>query len=84
MPDADIHSAVSEREEFDLDHADVEHTAEFCGLQILVRGYFVSTVGRNEEMIRAYIRNQEIAGVGSAAIEARVLMKSHLSSQNPL
>ena len=25
------------------------------------RGYFVSTVGRNEEMIRAYIRNQEIA-----------------------
>jgi len=24
-------------------------------------GYFVSTVGRNEEMIRAYIRNQEIA-----------------------
>jgi hypothetical protein len=44
----------------------------------------VSTVGRNEEMIRAYIRNQEMAGVGSAAIEARVLMKSHLSSQNPL
>ena len=25
------------------------------------RGYFVSTVGRNEEMIRAYIRNPEIA-----------------------
>jgi REP-associated tyrosine transposase len=51
--------------------------------QILGEGV-VSTVGRNEEMIRAYIRNQEMAGVGSAAIEARVLMKSHLSSQNPL
>ena len=25
------------------------------------RGYFVSTVGRNEEMIRAYIRHQEMA-----------------------
>jgi hypothetical protein len=25
------------------------------------RGYFVTTVGRDEEMIRAYIRNQEIA-----------------------
>ena len=24
-------------------------------------GYFVSTVGRDEETIRAYIRNQEIA-----------------------
>jgi hypothetical protein len=34
---------------------------------ILGEEYFVSTVGRNEQMIRAYIRNQEIAGVGSAA-----------------
>jgi putative transposase len=25
------------------------------------RGYFVSTVGRDEEMNRAYIKNQEIA-----------------------
>ena len=25
------------------------------------RGYFVSTVGRDEETIRAYIKNQEIA-----------------------
>jgi putative transposase len=56
----------------------------FLGQKFWARAYFVSTVGRNEEMIRAYIRNQEIAGVGSAAIEARVLMKSHLSSQNPL
>jgi putative transposase len=29
--------------------------------QILGEGGFVSTVGRNEAMIRAYIRNQEIA-----------------------
>jgi REP element-mobilizing transposase RayT len=70
---------------FDLDCAECgTQAAEFAGSQILSEGYFVSTVGRNEEMIRAYIRNQKIAGVGSAAIEARVLMKSHLSSQNPL
>jgi hypothetical protein len=84
MPDADIDPAVSEREEFDLDCAECgTQAAEFSGSQILGEGV-VSTVGRNEEMIRAYIRNQEMAGVGSTAIEARVLMKSHLSSQNPL
>ena len=84
MPDADIDPAVSERGEFDLDCAECgTQAAEFSGSQILGEGV-VSTVGRNEEMIRAYIRNQEMAGVGSAAIEARVLMKSHLSSQNPL
>ena len=33
----------------------------FLGHKFCARGYFVSTVGRNEEMIRAYIRNQEIA-----------------------
>src|SRR5262245_31099940 len=58
----------------------------FLGHKFWARGYFDSTVRRNEEMIRAYIRNQEISrqGVGSAAIEARVLRKSHLSSQIPL
>jgi putative transposase len=35
--------------------------AEFSAPQILGEGYFVSTVGRNEEMIRAYIKNQEMA-----------------------
>ena len=84
MPGADIDPAVSERE-IGLDCGECgTQAAECSGSQILGEGYFVSTVGRNEEMIRAYIRNQEIAGVGSAAIEARVLMKSHLSSQNPL
>jgi putative transposase len=33
--------------------------AEFSAPQIL--GYFASTVGRNEEMIRAYIKNREMA-----------------------
>ena len=33
----------------------------FVGQHFWARGYFVSTLGRNEEMIRAYIRNQEVA-----------------------
>jgi len=33
----------------------------FLGHKFWARGYFVSTVGRDEEMIRAYIRNQEMA-----------------------
>jgi putative transposase len=31
----------------------------FMGENFLARGYFVSTVGLDEEMVRAYIRNQE-------------------------
>lgn len=31
----------------------------FSGQHMWARGYFVSTVGRNEEAIRKYIRNQE-------------------------
>tara|TARA_R110002073_G_scaffold168280_2_gene325080 strand:- start:1905 stop:2192 length:288 start_codon:yes stop_codon:yes gene_type:complete len=31
----------------------------FTGQHFWVRGYCVSTVGLNEEMIRAYIKNQE-------------------------
>jgi putative transposase len=33
----------------------------FLGHKFWGRGYFVGTVRRNEEMIRAYIRNQEMA-----------------------
>jgi putative transposase len=33
----------------------------FLGHKFWARGYFVSIVGRNEEMIRAYIKNQEMA-----------------------
>ena len=36
-----------------------------CGIfwahKLWARGYFVSTVGKDEETIRAYIRNQEMA-----------------------
>jgi hypothetical protein len=44
-----------------------------------------STVGRDEETIRTYIKNQEIAdkAVGSVATEARVFIKPHLLYQNP-
>ena len=31
------------------------------GHKFWARGYFFSTIGRDEEMIRAYIRNQEMA-----------------------
>jgi Transposase IS200 like len=33
----------------------------FLGHKFWARGYFVTTVGRDEKMIRAYIRNQELA-----------------------
>ena len=40
----------------------VERTLRnFLGHKFWARGYFVSTIGRDEEMIRAYIRNQEMA-----------------------
>ena len=32
----------------------------FTGHKFWARGYFVSTAGRDEETIRAYIRNQEL------------------------
>jgi putative transposase len=34
---------------------------DFLGHKFWERGYFVTTVGRDEEVIRAYIRNQELA-----------------------
>ena len=33
----------------------------FTGHKFWARGYFVSTVGRDEDTIRAYIKNQELA-----------------------
>ena len=33
----------------------------FLGHKFWARGYFVTTVGRDEEALRAYIRNQELA-----------------------
>lgn len=37
-----------------------ERKRSFVGQSFWARGYFVSTVGRDEEVIRAYIRNQEV------------------------
>ena len=36
-----------------------ERKRNFVGQHFWARGYFVSTVGRDEEVIRQYIRNQE-------------------------
>ena len=36
-----------------------ERKRNFVGQHFWAKGYFVSTVGRNEELIRNYIREQE-------------------------
>jgi len=36
-----------------------ERKRNFVGQHVWARGYFVSTVGRDERVIRAYIRHQE-------------------------
>ena len=36
-----------------------ERKRNFAGQHLWARGYFVSTVGRDEDVIREYIRNQE-------------------------
>ena len=38
----------------------MERRRNFVGQHFWARGYFVSTVGRDEELIRRYIRHQEI------------------------
>ena len=53
---------VLEREKLDLGCAECgTQAARFSGHKFWARGCFVSTVGRDEEMIRAYIKNQEMA-----------------------
>ena len=37
-----------------------EHRRNFVGQHFWARGYSASTVGRDEEVIRRYIRNQEV------------------------
>ena len=37
-----------------------ERKRNFVGQHFWARGFFVSTVGRDEEVIRKYIRNQEV------------------------
>jgi hypothetical protein len=48
-------------------------------LYLWAQGYFVTTVGRDEEVIRAYIRNQELA---DRQLEQFELKSS--AAQNPI
>ena len=58
----------------------------FLGHKFWARGYFVTTVGRDEEMIRAYIRNQELADRQLDQFELKIsaAKKSDQSSKHPL
>lgn len=42
-----------------LAHVNGERKRSFVGQSFWARGYFVSTVGRDEQVIRAYIRHKE-------------------------
>jgi putative transposase len=44
----------------------------FLGHKFWARGYFVSTVGRDEEMIRTYIKNQEMADKQSDQLQLKL------------
>ena len=44
----------------------------FLGHKFWARGYFVTTVGRDEETIRAYIRNQELADQQLDQLELKI------------
>ena len=56
------------------------HHAEFSWPQILgARVLFVTTVGRDEEVIRAYIRNQELADRQLEQFELKIS-----AAQNPI
>ncbi len=44
-----------------------EKKRNFVGQHFWARGFFVNTVGRDEEAIRAYIRNQEKGTKGSTS-----------------
>jgi putative transposase len=58
-----------------LNHAraDVERKMlNFLGHKFWARGYFVTIVGRDEEVIRAYIRNQELADQQLDQLELKI------------
>ena len=44
----------------------------FLDHKFWARGYFVTTVGREEEVIRAYIRNQELADQKLDQLELKI------------
>ena len=52
---------IHERDEFDMNRAECERAG--CGIFWATNSgrYFVTTVGRDDEVTRAYIRNQELA-----------------------
>jgi hypothetical protein len=50
----------------------------FLGQKFWARGFFVTTVGRDEEVIRAYIRNQELADRQLEQFELKIS-----AAQNP-
>ena len=54
----------------------------FLGHKFWARGYFVTTVGRDEEVIRAYIRNQELADRQLEQFELKI--SAAQSSKHPL
>jgi hypothetical protein len=74
---------VSERKKLDLDCA--ERRAQYPRSQILGEGLLRFDRRADEEMIRAYIKNQELAdkAAGPDATEARILIKSDPLSQHP-
>jgi REP element-mobilizing transposase RayT len=51
----------------------------FLGHKFWARGYFVTTVGRDEEVIRAYITNQELADRQLEQFELKIS-----AAQNPI
>jgi putative transposase len=51
----------------------------FLGHKFWARGYFVTIVGRDEEVIRAYIRNQELADRQLEQFELKIS-----AAQNPI
>ena len=57
-----------------------ETKRSFVGQHFWARGYFVSTMGRDEEMIREYIRNQDEQGCPRAVRPTRRLHPSGFSS----
>src|SRR6516165_5968143 len=58
----------------------------FLGNKFWARRYFVTTVGRDDEVIRAYIRNQELADQQLDQLELKILSRPKIRSitQHPL
>ncbi len=45
----------------------------FTGMSFWARGYFVSTAGRDEEVVRKYIQNQEKVDRQSEQLQPKLL-----------